>query len=137
MTPTATQHTQKSRKIFTIRVKTEEISSRGPGERGKMLEGLRLGFSTVSKKISKNTEKIIRKLENFRGDSKTGIEVASPPHNIKVRMLNPKTNPFARQNKMKPLRSMSNERKDVIGPQQGLQARTSYCDQLGRPDQRG
>ena len=34
---------------------------------------------------------------------------------------------------MKPLRSMNNERKDVIGPWQGLQARPGYCDQLGRP----
>ena len=98
-----------------------------------MLEGLRLGFGVASKKIGRNTEKMIENLENCKGDRKLLIEVASPPLNQQARLLNPEINSFTQQDQANPLKSVQSVRKDMIGPRLGRKARPGQGDQPGRP----
>ena len=62
-----------------------------------MLEGLRLGLTTVSRKIGKRNADLIKKLENCNGEDKLGLEVASPLWAGQQTFTNPKYNPLILQ----------------------------------------
>ena len=96
-----------------------------------MIESLRLGLAIASKKLGKNTENIIKKLENCTGTSKLGLEAASPPQATQVSCFNPEINPFAMQDMKKPSKIGKDVRKDVIGPRPGKQATPGLCNQSG------
>ena len=74
-------------------------------------------------------------MENFKGDTKQRIVVASPPQTNQVRHFNPGNNLFTLKDQLKPLGSGEPARKDMIGPRLEIESTSGQADQPGRPYQ--
>ena len=94
MTPRKFRKRSMPTSSLTPKSRKNERSIMGEGEGGKMLEGLRLGLTTVSRKIGKRNADLIKKLENCNGEDKLGLEVASPLWAGQQTFTNPKYNPL-------------------------------------------
>ena len=104
----------------------------GEGEGGKMLGSLRLGLTTVSKKIGTKNAELLRKLEICNGGHRPRPEVTSPLWAEHQENINLSTNPLTLQNVLEPLESGKDVTKIVIGPQQMRKARPGLKTQSGR-----
>ena len=134
MTPQSLRKIKERSTSSTMKNRKYHAALAGVGERGKMLEGLRLGFATANKKkIGRSTSNIIKKLESCNGGQGLLVEVASPPQKDQVRLDNSVTNPFMKQAKPNLWVPVQDVRKDVIGARLGGQARPGVCDQPGEP----
>ena len=106
----------------------------GEGGGGKMMESLRLGLATVSKKVGNKNQELIRKLETEIGGQKQRLEVFPPPR-VKQQAesrFNLSTNPLTLQDVPKNSNSGKDERNDRIGRKQHRLATPGLSAQSGR-----